>query len=95
VGEIFRSVDSFCLDNIEQLFARARDEGKIAPGMDTRTLAQILSLIGDGLYWRTAIDPALDAKVLLPAITSLIRTLINPVETGSGTQKAQSQEAAQ
>ena len=49
--------------------------------MDVRTLAQILSLIGDGLYWRTAVDPALDAKALMPAITNLIRTLINPVET--------------
>jgi AcrR family transcriptional regulator len=95
VGEIFRSVDSFCLDSIERLFARAREEGKIAPSMDVRTLAQILSLIGDGLYWRTAVDPALDAKALMPAITNLIRTLINPVETGSGTQKTQSREAAQ
>ena len=43
----------------------------------------------------TAVDPGLDAKALMPAITSLIRTLINPVETGSGTQKTQSREAAQ
>lgn len=86
VGEIYRAVDSFCIDSFEQLFARARDEGKIAPNTEVRTLAQILQLIGDGLFWRSAIDPAFDAKAHIPAISGLIRTLINPVETVSGSQ---------
>ena len=79
VGEIFRSVDSFCLENFEQLFARARAEGKIAPEVDTATLAEIIAVIGDGLFWRRAVAQNFDAKKLIPVITDLVRTLLNPV----------------
>jgi AcrR family transcriptional regulator len=80
VGEIFRSVDTFCLESFEQLFTRARAEGKIAPELDTATLAEIIAVIGDGLFWRRAVAPNFDAKKLIPAITELVRTLLNPVE---------------
>jgi TetR/AcrR family transcriptional repressor of uid operon len=95
VGEIFRSVDSFCLDSFMQLFNRAREEGKIAPELGTNALAQIVAVIGDGLFWRSAVDPAFDAKSLIPVIAGLVRTLINPVDPNSGAQTAQSQEAAE
>jgi AcrR family transcriptional regulator len=87
VGEIFRSVDSFCLKSFEQLFTRARGEQKIAPALDTPTIAEIIAVIGDGLFWRRAVDPNFDAKKLIPAITDLVSTLLNPVrpETNAGT----------
>jgi TetR/AcrR family transcriptional regulator, repressor for uid operon len=84
VGEIFRSVDAFCLESFGELFARARAEGKIAPAIDTATIAEIIAVIGDGLLWRRAIVPDFDAKTLIPAITDLVRTLLNPIETEAG-----------
>ncbi len=84
VGEIFRSVDTFCLESFGELFARARAEGKIAPAIDTATIAEIIAVIGDGLLWRRAIVPDFDAKTLIPAITDLVRTLLNPIETEAG-----------
>lgn len=96
VGEIFRSVDNFCLESFMQLFARAQAEGKIAPKLDTATLAQIIAVIGDGLFWRRAVDPNFDAAKLIPAITDLIRTLINPVEAEtSGERHPGASEAAE
>ena len=83
VGEIYRSVDDFCLESFKQLFARARDEGKIAPDMDIDTIAQVIAVIGDGLFWRRAVDPNFDAATLIPAITGLVRTLLNPIDTGA------------
>lgn len=80
VGEIFRSVDSYCLEAFEQLFARAAKDGKIAPQLDTRRIAEILHVIGDGLFWRRAVDPNFDAARVMPAITGLIGSLINPTE---------------
>ena len=96
VGEIFRSVDNFCLESFEQLFARARKEGKIAPELDTHTLAQIIAIIGDGLFWRRATDPAFDAKTLIPVITDLVGTLLNPraSEPGAGPHRAPSEADA-
>jgi TetR/AcrR family transcriptional regulator, repressor for uid operon len=96
VGEIFRSVDNFCLESFKQLFARAHAEGKIAPALDTATLAQIIAVIGDGLFWRRAVDPNFDAAKLIPAITDLVRTLINPVEAEtSGERRPGASEAAE
>lgn len=82
VGEIFRSVDTFCRQSFETLFQRAADEGRIASGIDPRETAQLLAVIGDGLFWRRAVDPTFDAQALLPAVMRLVGLLINPVPPG-------------
>lgn len=79
IGEIFKSVDTFCHQNFEQLFERARREGKIAPQDDSPTLAEVVSLIGDGLFWRRAVDPEFDAHKILPVLVRLVSMLLNPV----------------
>jgi TetR/AcrR family transcriptional regulator, repressor for uid operon len=81
VGEIFRSVDRFVLDQFEALFARAEAEGKIAPSLDAKTLARAVAVVGDGLFWRRAVDPDFDAKAMVPVITALIGNLLNPVRS--------------
>ncbi len=84
VGEIFRAVDSFVVDSFEQLLSRAQAEGKIAPAHDVRAIAEIIAVVGDGLFWKRAVDPAFDAKKLMPIVLQLIGSLINPAtEPGS------------
>ncbi len=78
VGETFRSIDKYVQTSFAELFSRARDKGEIKPTFDTATLAQLFMLIGDGLFWRRAIDPDFDAKAAMPAVMSLIETLLNP-----------------
>ena len=78
VGAIFRSVDSFVLDSFEALFARAEAEGRIAPTHDARLIAQILALLGDGMFWRRAIDPSFDGRVVMPVIMELVGALLKP-----------------
>jgi AcrR family transcriptional regulator len=80
VGEIYRSVDDFCRQSFEQVFERARREGKIAPDVEIHTLAAVLSLLGDGLFWRRAVDPNFNAQDILPVLLRLIGTLLKPVE---------------
>jgi AcrR family transcriptional regulator len=79
VADIFRSVDQSVIALFENLFRRAEAEGKIAPEHDARTLAQTLAVLGDGLMWRRAVDPAFDAKTIVPIVTALIGGLLNPV----------------
>lgn len=79
VGATFRSVDEFCRQSFEQLFERARQDGKIAPTDDPRVLAEVVSLIGDGLFWRRGIDPDFDVHQVLPVLVRLVSTLLNPV----------------
>lgn len=79
VGEIFRSCDTFVLAQFEALFERAHADGKIAPGVDCRTLAYAVAVIGDGLFWRRAVDPHFDGAKIIPVMTALLAALINPV----------------
>ncbi|MEQ1670621.1 MAG: TetR/AcrR family transcriptional regulator [Hyphomicrobium sp.] len=79
IAEIFMSVDKFCCDSFEAMFHRLKDEGRIAPRVDIPTIAKVFNVIGDGLFWRRAIEPDFNARQVLPVMTELIGTLLNPV----------------
>ena len=79
VGQIYRSVDRYVAGSFEQLFARLKAEGRIAPHLDIPTLAKVFTVIGDGMFWRRAIDPSFDAKTVMPAIVETVGMLLNPV----------------
>lgn len=90
VAEIYRGVDSFCLDSFESLFQRLKDEGRIAPAADIPTIARVFHVMGDGLFWRRAIHPDFDAKAVLPVMVNLVAALLNPISP----QTAEAQPAA-
>ena len=79
VAEIYGSVDCFCRQSFETLFQRLRDEGRIAPEADIPTIARTFQVMGDGLFWRRAIDPEFDAGSVLPVMIRLVAALLNPV----------------
>jgi len=86
VGAIFRDVDSFVVSGFEKLFQRLKDEGRIAPDLEIPVLARVFSVIGDGLFWRRAVDPAFDGHVMVPAVLQVIAGLLKPVpETTAAT----------
>ena len=91
VGAIYRSVDRFVLDSFEQLFQRAEAEGRIKPALAPRELARIVAVLGDGLFWRRAIDPDFDPKIVIPTITAIVASLLNatdPVQPNPATDAA-------
>jgi AcrR family transcriptional regulator len=79
VGAIFREVDDFVAAGFEKLFQRMKDEGRIAPDLDIPMLTQTFLVIGDGLFWRRAVDPAFDGARLVPAVLQVIGSLLKPV----------------
>ncbi len=93
VGEIYRSVDEFVQSSFQQLFERAAAAGRIQPVLPPKELARIVCILGDGMFWRRAIDPDFDAKSVIPAITAIVAGLLNAPETRKDPQKG-SQEAA-
>jgi AcrR family transcriptional regulator len=78
VAEIYRSVDAYVADSFHQLFQRLADEGRIAPELDVPTLARVFSVIGDGMFWRRAVDPSFDAATLIPAVVRCLEILLAP-----------------
>jgi AcrR family transcriptional regulator len=92
VGEIYRSVDRFIAQSFETLFARLAAEGRIAPDLDIPTVAKIFSVIGDGMFLRSAVDPDSDPKALVAAVMAILAKLLNPIpapdpDPGAATDK--------
>jgi AcrR family transcriptional regulator len=84
IGEIHRSVDEFVRTSFEQLFQRMIDEGRIRPKHDAAALARVFMVIGDGLFWRSAVDRNFDMAKTIPDVVEVIRQLLNPVEQPAG-----------
>jgi AcrR family transcriptional regulator len=80
VGEIHRAVDGYVQASFEALFQKMIDEDRIRPDLDAPALARLFMIIGDGLFWRRAIDPNFDADATLPGAIALVRQLLNPAE---------------
>ena len=67
------------------MFQRLKDEGRINPTLDIEMLTKVFVVIGDGLFWRRAVMPDYDVREVLPVLTSMIGTLVRPVESEGGT----------
>jgi AcrR family transcriptional regulator len=78
IAEIFMGVDKYCFDSFEALFQRLKDEGRIAPRVDIPTLAKVFGVLGDGMFWRRAIEPNANMRAVLPVVIEMVGTLLNP-----------------
>jgi AcrR family transcriptional regulator len=52
------------------------DRGDIARDLDLDAAATMLMVIADGVWWRRALDPAFDAKALLPIFMDITRHML-------------------
>ena len=87
VAEIFLSVDKYCCDSFEALFQRLKDEGRIAPRVDIPTLAKVFNILGDGMFWRRAIEPNFNMRDVLPVVIELVGSLLRPVDASTSIAK--------
>ncbi len=83
VGAIYRSVDRFVAESFEKLFERAVAEGRIRPMLPPKEVARIILVMGDGMFWRRAVDPDFDSRSVIPAFTAIVAGLLNPIEPPS------------
>ncbi|MGE5510623.1 MAG: TetR/AcrR family transcriptional regulator [Bacteroidota bacterium] len=78
VGEIFRAVDSFVTESFRTLFQRLKDSGRIDPVIEIPELVQVFTTLGDGLFWRRAVDPRFETNATLPAVLGVLASLLRP-----------------
>ena len=78
VAKIFRDSNAAVQASFHALFGRAAAEGRIAPRVDIAALNAVLQVIGDGLFFRRAVDPSFDARATMPAVLAVIAHLMQP-----------------
>lgn len=83
IAEIYRSVDQFCLESFERLFAGLIAAGRIAPGLEAASVARLFHIVSEGLFWRRAVRPDFDFNEIREALLTLIERLLVPVSTPS------------
>lgn len=66
------------------LLERARAQGKIQPALDLVMLNSVIQILGDGLFWRRAVDPEFDVRQVMPAVMMLITGLMSPTTAVDG-----------
>jgi AcrR family transcriptional regulator len=88
VAEIHRSVDTYVRQSFSELFTRLAGEGRIRPTLDIPTLTEVFFVLGDGLFWRRAVDPKFDGRFVVPAVIKVLAGLLNPAP-GAVAQDAQ------
>ena len=93
VGEIYRSVDRFCKASFSDLFTRAREAGRIAPTHDPALLTELVAVLGDGLFWRRAVDPDFDAERVLPLLVEALSAFLKPIPSEAAGTAAQARDA--
>jgi TetR/AcrR family transcriptional regulator, repressor for uid operon len=94
VGEIQRSVDAFVMQSFHALFQRLKDEGRIAPVLTIPELVQLFMTIGDGLFWRRAVDPEFDARAVLPIMLQVFGSALQPVTDARTSHSRKSSDEA-
>ena len=88
ISNLFQSIDRDVENSFMQLFERLHAEGRIAPAIEISNLTSILMMLGDGLFWRRAINPDLDIEANLKAVVDVIGMLTNPVANEQPTTPA-------
>jgi TetR/AcrR family transcriptional regulator, repressor for uid operon len=83
IAEIVSRVDKYCSEQFAQLFRRLQAEGRIRPVVDIEIAVQAFNVVGDGLFYRRAMQNDFDANAVMPALLILLRDLLRPVEAGA------------
>lgn len=88
IAELFLTCDKFVIDSFTELIARAAEEGRINPVGDPHIVAQTICIIGEGMFWRRAVDPKFNGRELMGSVMTAVSALLNPphpnATSGSG-----------
>ncbi|MBL8588987.1 MAG: TetR/AcrR family transcriptional regulator [Methylobacteriaceae bacterium] len=78
VSRTVLACDGAIRGQLEAVLGEAIARGEIAPVVPAATIAALMAVVADGLFWRRAVDPSFDCAALGPHITGMFGSLLNP-----------------
>ena len=81
VQKLFQAIDGFVEDSFTAFIEKLVQTRRASLAIDPCTAAKLILIIGDGLFWRTAVlaDPRIEEK--LPAVMATIGRILGTVAT--------------
>jgi AcrR family transcriptional regulator len=64
----------------EEIWSRARNQGRLAEELDPQAVALVMQAIHDGLDLRWALDPSIDVEACYDVVLAMVRGRFNPDE---------------
>lgn len=78
IGETMSRFDAEIRASLSDLVKQAHDAGQIDPQAPLDDIVAAMALIGDGLFWRRAIDRSFDPARMMPQIMTMLAALLRP-----------------
>lgn len=78
VAETLSRFDKTVLQALTDILDKAVREGRIAPTMPTKELAEAMHVIADGLFWRRAVQKDFDADAAGRVLLALVSAALGP-----------------
>ena len=76
VQELFSSVDRFVEDSFTAFIEQLEAAGRASPSVEPRMAAKLILIIGDGLFWRSAVTADTDIQAELSAAVATISQIL-------------------
>lgn len=76
IAKMFQGIESDIRRGLADMLKRAVDAGEIRADLDTEAAASVLMVLGDGISWRRAVDPAFEPEAVLPMILQMVGCLL-------------------
>lgn len=86
IAKIWMACDSFVIENLANLIAVAQRKGRVNPVASPEDTARMICVIGEGMFWRRAVDTELDGESLMPIIMHAIASLLRPTGPNDQTE---------
>src|SRR3954452_2869387 len=78
IAQTMSRFDAEIRSSIRHLISQAQAAGQIEPQAPLDDIVVAMALIGDGLFWRRAVDPSFDPVSVMPQIMTMVAALVRP-----------------
>jgi TetR/AcrR family transcriptional repressor of uid operon len=85
VARLHHAVEQDIKARLVDMLKRGAVRGEVAPGVDFDAAATMLMVLGDGMFWRRAVDPGFDPETVLPLVLHMVHCMLT--KPGAGEEK--------
>jgi AcrR family transcriptional regulator len=76
IARVNTRIEGEVKSGLAAMLRNAAQRGEISSDVEFDDIATILMVLGDGIFWRRAVDPSFDPEATLPLVLRMVNSLI-------------------
>jgi TetR/AcrR family transcriptional repressor of uid operon len=89
VAKVHEDIERDIKARLVDMLKRGAARGEVSADIDFDGTATFLMVLGDGMFWRRAVEPGFDAQSVLPLVLQAVRCVLTQGAQGGAQQAAQ------